>query len=279
MVSDEAPDLVQEGQRGDDGRQGRPAAGQRVPRRRHLAHRHHQVGEAQHRHRFPVWDPDVCIQCNKCAMVCPHAAIRAKVYDETDLAGSRVVQVMDYKAKEFKGKKFTIQVAPEDCTGCHLCVRSARRRTRPIRRRRPSTWKSRTPVRRTRTGQLRHLPRSARNRSHRDHPRRREGLAVPPAAVRILRRVRGLRRNAVRQTADATVRRPHAHRQRHRVLIDLRRQPADHAVHRRRQRARAGLGELAVRRQRRVRLRLPPGGGRPRRSARNCCPELARADR
>jgi pyruvate-ferredoxin/flavodoxin oxidoreductase len=71
----------------------------------------------------PVWDPKVCIQCNKCALVCPHATIRAKVYDLQHLGGApENFQSVDYKAAEFKGWKYTIQVAPEDCTGCTLCV-------------------------------------------------------------------------------------------------------------------------------------------------------------
>jgi len=71
----------------------------------------------------PIWDPGICIQCNKCAMVCPHAAIRAKAYDAASLSGApSEFRSTDYKGKEFKGMKFTIQVAPEDCTGCQLCV-------------------------------------------------------------------------------------------------------------------------------------------------------------
>jgi pyruvate-ferredoxin/flavodoxin oxidoreductase len=71
----------------------------------------------------PVWDPRVCIQCNKCAFVCPHATIRAKVYEPEHLAGAPpAFQSTDYKGPEFKGWKYTIQVAPEDCTGCNLCV-------------------------------------------------------------------------------------------------------------------------------------------------------------
>ncbi len=71
----------------------------------------------------PIWDPQVCIQCNKCALVCPHAAIRAKAYEPEALHSAPTgFQSMDYKAKDLKGLKFTIQVAPEDCTGCNLCV-------------------------------------------------------------------------------------------------------------------------------------------------------------
>ncbi|MEX1310853.1 MAG: pyruvate:ferredoxin (flavodoxin) oxidoreductase [Candidatus Sulfomarinibacteraceae bacterium] len=73
---------------------------------------------------IPVWDESICIQCNKCALVCPHAAIRAKVYDPSELEGAPATfKAVDYKAKDFAGKKYTIQVAPEDCTGCEICVR------------------------------------------------------------------------------------------------------------------------------------------------------------
>ncbi|MGE5124718.1 MAG: pyruvate:ferredoxin (flavodoxin) oxidoreductase [Betaproteobacteria bacterium] len=72
---------------------------------------------------IPVWDDKICIQCNKCAFVCPHAAIRAKVFDPADAAGAPAsFKSMDFKGAEFKGKKYSIQVAPEDCTGCSLCV-------------------------------------------------------------------------------------------------------------------------------------------------------------
>jgi pyruvate-ferredoxin/flavodoxin oxidoreductase len=72
---------------------------------------------------IPIWDPAICIQCNKCALVCPHAAIRPKVYDPALLEKAPAAFLsMDYKAAEFKGQKYTIQVAPEDCTGCTLCV-------------------------------------------------------------------------------------------------------------------------------------------------------------
>ncbi|MHB1155308.1 MAG: pyruvate:ferredoxin (flavodoxin) oxidoreductase [Phycisphaerales bacterium] len=72
---------------------------------------------------IPVWTESVCIQCNKCALVCPHAAIRSKVYDADQLKSAPgSFRSVDYKAPDFKGQKFTIQVAPEDCTGCGLCV-------------------------------------------------------------------------------------------------------------------------------------------------------------
>jgi pyruvate-ferredoxin/flavodoxin oxidoreductase len=83
---------------------------------------------------IPVWDSKICIQCNQCALVCPHAAIRAKVYDEGALADAPATfKSTLYRGNEYKGKVFTIQVAPEDCTGCNLCVNvcPAKDRTNP----------------------------------------------------------------------------------------------------------------------------------------------------
>ena len=72
---------------------------------------------------IPLWDPAICIQCNQCTLVCPHAAIRAKVYDGDRLSSAPAgFQSMPYKAQEFMGQQYTLQVAPEDCTGCNLCV-------------------------------------------------------------------------------------------------------------------------------------------------------------
>ncbi len=73
--------------------------------------------------KVPAWDPDVCIQCNKCAIVCPHACIRPKVYDEELLANAPAQFLStDARSRDFKGSKYTLQVAVEDCTGCSLCV-------------------------------------------------------------------------------------------------------------------------------------------------------------
>lgn len=72
---------------------------------------------------IPVWDPDVCVQCGKCVMVCPHAVIRSKVYEEGELAEApETFKSINAKDHDWKGLKFTIQVAPEDCTGCGICV-------------------------------------------------------------------------------------------------------------------------------------------------------------
>ncbi len=73
--------------------------------------------------RIPIWKNDICIQCGQCVMVCPHAAIRMKAYDasKAEKAPGKFLSA-PYKGKEFDKAAFTIQVSPEDCTGCGLCV-------------------------------------------------------------------------------------------------------------------------------------------------------------
>jgi len=72
---------------------------------------------------IPVWDPDTCIQCGFCSLVCPHAAIRMKIYEGGLLENAPgTFKSTDANGGKFKGLKFTIQVAPEDCTGCGTCV-------------------------------------------------------------------------------------------------------------------------------------------------------------
>ncbi len=72
---------------------------------------------------IPVWDEDLCIQCGKCVLVCPHAVIRAKVYDSSLLKDAPATfKSSKPRWREFETLKYTLQVAPEDCTGCKLCV-------------------------------------------------------------------------------------------------------------------------------------------------------------
>ena len=72
---------------------------------------------------IPVWDESLCIQCGICSFVCPHATIRMKAYDAKYLEGAPAAfKSAECKIPEFKGQKLTLQVAPEDCTGCGACV-------------------------------------------------------------------------------------------------------------------------------------------------------------
>jgi len=72
---------------------------------------------------IPIWDEAICIDCGKCAMVCPHAAIRMKVYPEAELASlSGDFKSKDFRSRELENHKITIQVTPDDCTGCGVCV-------------------------------------------------------------------------------------------------------------------------------------------------------------
>ena len=72
---------------------------------------------------LPFWDPSICIDCGRCALVCPHAAIRMKVFDPSSLEGAPTGFLSKpADGREFAGKMLTIQVAPDDCTGCGVCV-------------------------------------------------------------------------------------------------------------------------------------------------------------
>ena len=83
---------------------------------------------------IPVWDPQVCIQCGKCVLVCPHAVIRAKAFDEKLLSEAPPgFKSTPAKLKQLKGLHYALQVSPEDCTGCGLCVEAcpAKNKTQP----------------------------------------------------------------------------------------------------------------------------------------------------
>ena len=72
---------------------------------------------------LPVWDESICIDCAKCALVCPHAAIRMKVFDPAELDGAPDgFRSKEWRAKDLPGMRMSIQVSPDDCTGCRICV-------------------------------------------------------------------------------------------------------------------------------------------------------------
>ncbi len=72
---------------------------------------------------IPVWDPSICIDCGKCAIVCPHTTIRMKVFEPDALQGAPDSFLSkDFRSRDLPGRRLTIQVAPDDCTGCGVCV-------------------------------------------------------------------------------------------------------------------------------------------------------------
>jgi pyruvate-ferredoxin/flavodoxin oxidoreductase len=98
--------------------------------------------------QVPVWDEKLCIQCNKCALVCPHAAIRTKAYPLVSLsAPPKGFKSMAYKGPELPGMAYTVQVAAEDCTGCQLCVEICPAKDKANPRRKSLAMEDRAPER------------------------------------------------------------------------------------------------------------------------------------
>ena len=99
---------------------------------------------------IPVWDPDTCIQCGKCVLICPHAVIRSKVYDPKLLEKApETFKSVDAKAKDFAGMKFTLQVSPEDCTQCGLCVKMCPAKNKKEEGRKAINMSPQPPIRET----------------------------------------------------------------------------------------------------------------------------------
>ncbi|MBN1916271.1 MAG: pyruvate:ferredoxin (flavodoxin) oxidoreductase [Verrucomicrobia bacterium] len=97
---------------------------------------------------IPVWDPDVCIQCLRCVLACPHAVIRGAIYDPAALKDApRAFKSTDARGKENAGKKFTLQVAPEDCTGCGACVFTCPAKNKQVEGRKAINMEPQPPLR------------------------------------------------------------------------------------------------------------------------------------
>ena len=232
---------------------------------------------------IPIWDPSICIDCAKCALVCPHAAIRMKVFSPNALADAPDGFLSkEWKARDLPGM---LHDDPGRPRGLH--------RLRDLRRDVPGALEGGGQAQvhqpraeggspRGRARALRVLPHDSGDRPCARSSRDDQGIADARAAVRVLGRLRGLRRDAVPEAADPALRRPDARRERDRLLVDLRRQPADDAVGEEPRRARPGVVELAVRGQRRVRPRhaaraRPAGTGRHARLVPAVAPDLADA--
>jgi len=125
IVPDDAPDFVK-----DVTAELMALRGDKVPVSKLPVDGKFPTGTTQYEKRniavnIPQWEPDICIQCATCSLVCPHASIRIKVYDGKYLKGAPATfKSADAKGKDFAGTKCTVQVAPEDCTGCGACVQS-----------------------------------------------------------------------------------------------------------------------------------------------------------
>ncbi|HUX09658.1 MAG TPA: pyruvate:ferredoxin (flavodoxin) oxidoreductase [Terriglobia bacterium] len=97
---------------------------------------------------IPVWDADLCIQCGKCVMVCPHSVIRAKVYDSRLLEKAPAsFKSTGARWKDFKELRYTLTVAPEDCTGCTLCVQVCPAKSKSEARHKAINMESQPPLR------------------------------------------------------------------------------------------------------------------------------------
>ena len=99
---------------------------------------------------IPEWDEALCIQCGKCVLVCPHGVIRAKVYDDSKLVGAPATfKSVPARWKDMKDRKYTLQVAPEDCTGCTLCVEICPAKSKSETKHRAINMVSQPPLRET----------------------------------------------------------------------------------------------------------------------------------
>ncbi len=183
---------------------------------------------------IPVWDEKICIQCGKCALVCPHAAIRIKVYDPKLLdKAPATFKSMDYKGEEFKGMKYTVQVAPEDCTGCAECVFICPAKDKANIKHKALDMVDQIPLRepeRENYDFFLALPEVDRTAVKIDTVK---GSQFLQPLFEYSGACAGLRRDALHQAPHPALRRPGRHRQRHGLLLHLRRQPPHHALRRR----------------------------------------------
>ena len=100
--------------------------------------------------QIPVWDEELCIQCGKCVLVCPHAVIRAKVYDAAQLtAAPPDFKSADPRWRDFASLRYTLQVAPEDCTGCRLCVEACPAKSKSEAKHKAINMEEQAPIRQT----------------------------------------------------------------------------------------------------------------------------------
>ena len=181
---------------------------------------------------IPIWDEKICTQCAICPLVCPHAAIRMTVLSPEDMkrAPSTFKAVPWTRKDSLDGMLYSLQVAPEDCTGCGVCVDVCPTRSKEVVKHKAINM----------APKLEHLEAERANyefflslpevRPSFDKIDGLRGSQLRQPLFEYSGALLGLRRDAVPEAADAAVRRPPGDRQRDRLLVDLRRQPADDAV-------------------------------------------------
>ena len=222
--------------------------------------RHGAVGEAQHRAGDPGVGRGGLHPVRQVRHGLPARVIRIKVYDadSTWPARRRRSSRATRATASGKGLKYTLQVAPEDCTGCGICVDICPAKNKSETRLKAINMRPQPPLRepeRANWDFFLTLPEIDRRRVKAGTIRQQQ---VQEPLFEFSGACAGCGETPYIKLRDAAVRRPHGRRQRHRLLVDLRRQPADHAVDAERRGPRPGLVQLAVRGQRRVRARLPP---------------------
>ena len=127
---------------------------------------------------LPRWDPAICIDCAKCTLVCPHAAIRMKVFSPDLLAGApEGFQSKEWKSKEQPGMVMTIQVAPEDCNGCGTCADYCPAHSKQVQRHKSLDMAPRNGLLREGEGELGVLQVASRVRPHTGQGGHDQGLA------------------------------------------------------------------------------------------------------
>ncbi len=209
---------------------------------------------------LPIWDPSICIDCGKCAIVCPHAAIRMKAFDPIALADAPDgFQSKDCAGRDLPGLKLTVQVAPDDCTGCGLCVEICPAHSKEAVNHKAINLADALTHRDAERPQwefFEKIPELDRSLVRHDTVKGSQllqplfefsgacaGCGETPY-LKLLSQLFGDRMVVANATG---------------LLLDLRREPADDAVGAERRWARAGVGELALRGQRRVRARVAAG--------------------
>ena len=205
---------------------------------------------------IPIFDPEICIECAKCSLVCPHAAIRMKVFEESALDGAPdTFKSRGFRSRELADHLMTIQVAPDDCTGCGVCVDVCPAKSKEQVKHKAINMEPKLDHLDAERGELGLLRDDSRSGARPLQGRERQGFTDARAVVRVLGCLLRLRRDPVCEARQPVGWGPTHGRKRHRLLVDLRGQPPDNAVEGQRRRSRTDLVELALRGQRRVRTR------------------------